>query len=245
MSVDAAPLPRRRRTARSPARPRTRLLRTQDLLHHQVLPLLHAADRAVADGDPDRARTHLHDVALLARAGLRPEGPDTAPVLRAVGAARRVWGTQLAVTVERQDALPDDLPAAATAGLHDVVLTGLHDIATHRPGAAAHVTLCCHDTEVVVSVTGRGPAAGNTAPPDPAAFGLDSLERTVRSLGGALHVHLGADASVLVARLPRGGRWASRWRRRWRGQWRGQWRGRHRGTPRGSKRTGSAATAGR
>ena len=184
----------------------------RDLLHHHILPLVHAADRAVAAGETARGRQHLHDVALLARMALHPHGSDDTPVLRAVGSARRVWGEALEVTVTDQDRLPDDLPHATTTVLHDLVLAGLHDVASHRPGARAQVALRTLDTEVVASVTGRGPASDPARVTDPAAYGLRRLDQLVRAQGGELQVHLSDDASILVARLPRHVPWWRRWR---------------------------------
>lgn len=205
------------------SRHRSREPDIRDLLHHRLLPSLHAAERAVAAEDVDAATRHLRDAVVLSRTALDPAGAPPSPVLDAVEEARRVWADELLIDDDGVAALPSRLQGPTRRALHAITLESLANVAHHTDAPIARVSTGLEGSHVVLTVAASEPqhspsesgAHLSSRSPRPTTeeaygYGLPSLERIAKAAGGSLETSFTRQGSVVVARLPSRRSWSRR-----------------------------------
>lgn len=179
-----------------------------DRLHATVKPLLHAADRALTDGDRAAVARHLDD-ALGSLCGIlrdghggreRPSTLDEA-VDRAIAEARRRTGGRVRVQRPGHQPLPD-VGGDAVGLVFDTVEEAVHNAARHRPGACVAVAVVDEAGQLRLTVATRG---GDPVAPSPPGTGLARLRARARRAGGSLQAVDTPEGHLLELRLPAGG----------------------------------------
>lgn len=179
-----------------------------DRLHATVKPQLHAADRALTDGDHAEAARHLDDALAAVCAVLRDghggrsrPGRLDAAVDHAVTEARRRTGGRVRVQRPGHQVLPSDVDAATVALVADAVEEAVHNAARHRPGACVAVAVTGAADGLRLTVATRG---GQPIAPGAPGTGLVRLRVRARQVGGELRAVDTPEGHLLELRLPTG-----------------------------------------
>lgn len=184
-----------------------------------VIAVQAAGARRVLHTDADRAAEALGEIEDTARASLveirqavallRDHGQDAAPqpgLADLAGLIGRFREAGLEATAHLPGADADIGPVVGLT-VYRIVQEALTNALRHAGRTRAHVRIAVRPGHVRVVVADEGPTGDDAGKPDgdtEGGYGLVGLRERVRSHGGVLTVHAGADGYLLDARIPTG-----------------------------------------